>query len=251
MKWMMSMTMALAMTFACTVPGYAQSGREALVERVKELEKSERELQRANASLAKENDELRAELTKIKGEPAEVANPSGEKPKVDGWRGVKWGSSQKTFRKKFKKAKPVKGDADSLSLNDKVGNDKAQTFCEFKNGGLVRVVSVLSEQHLMNDNAHIKDFERLKEALTKKYGEPDKDLRNWTDDLYQDQEGNWGTALALGHLVLIASWELEGTQVVLIASSQDRRPMVAIQYTDTSKSADLEAEREKELLDDL
>jgi len=70
-----------------------------------------------------------------------------------------------------------------------------------------------------NKNDYINDYERLKETLTKQYGKPRLDKVTWKNDLYKDNQQEWGTAIGIGHLSYNAFWETSTTEIILILFS--------------------------------
>lgn len=82
----------------------------------------------------------------------------------------------------------------------------------FIDNQLVRARYVLAESHT-NKNDFITDYNDFKEILTKKYGKPKQDKSFWKNDLYKDDYSHWGTAISMGHLVYLSSWETQDTEI--------------------------------------
>jgi len=80
--------------------------------------------------------------------------------------------------------------------------------------------SISTGEHT-NKNLYIGDYEELKETLTKKYGKPTLDKVTWKNDLYKNDEQDWGTAISIGHLVYVASWETSTTKIDLHLKGDD------------------------------
>jgi hypothetical protein len=81
----------------------------------------------------------------------------------------------------------------------------------------------------VNKNAHIEDYENLKELLTKKYGKATWEEVNWIDDFYKDIKGNWGLAVARGELKYIITWETS-TTLVQIKLEGDNYKIILTKY---------------------
>lgn len=79
---------------------------------------------------------------------------------------------------------------------------------------------VLEEKHT-NRNQYYYDYEDLVEKLTDKYGEPDYSYADWHDDLYRDDPGDWGFAIALGHVKFSSSWQDRDGNAILLVLSGD------------------------------
>jgi hypothetical protein len=103
----------------------------------------------------------------------------------------------------------------------------------FVDDKLVRSKYVVVEKHT-NANDFISDYEKLKSGLTRKYGEPDKDQNYWKNDLYKDNYDQWGMALKVGHLVYIASWNTDETDIGILLNGENYDISLAVEYTSTA-----------------
>lgn len=81
-----------------------------------------------------------------------------------------------------------------------------------------------------NLNDYLIDFEDFKVTLTKKYGEPLKDDTVWKDELYKDDQSNWGTAISTGRMEKSAIWETETTRIVLQLKGDNYKISFEIRY---------------------
>jgi hypothetical protein len=72
----------------------------------------------------------------------------------------------------------------------------------------------LAEEHT-NLNNYVEDFNDVFDSLKKKYGEPDKVLDDWKDDLYKDDPSEYGMAVGAGHVNFIREWGENDTHIVL------------------------------------
>ena len=97
----------------------------------------------------------------------------------------------------------------------------------FIDNKLVRARYVLAESH-SNNNDYITDYNDFKKILVKKYGIPKKDEALWKNNLYQDDYSHWGTAISIGHLIYLSSWETDNTEInnVLMGDNFDISCMV-------------------------
>jgi hypothetical protein len=57
------------------------------------------------------------------------------------------------------------------------------------------------------------DFDQINTLLEEKYGEPEDQGENWSNDLYRDDPSEYGMALAVGHLTKYSQWLTHRTEV--------------------------------------
>ena len=98
----------------------------------------------------------------------------------------------------------------------------------------------MSTEEYTNKNDYIRDYKEIKEILTKKYGEPDKkkllSLHDreevcWENDLYKDDESEWGFAISIGDLSYGSIWETSTTGIELILDGNNYEVNLRIRYT--------------------
>ena len=138
---------------------------------------------------------------------------------------------------------PYDSTTDSLAYSVEVANLEAYAVYSFIDDTLVSAGYVFTEEH-SNDNMSIKDFEKVKSILLRKYGQPSEDVLRWSNDLYKDQEDYYGFAISAGHLTMIATWHAERTAISLALSGDNYEISHAVLYESTAH-ADLK-ERKKQ-----
>lgn len=96
-----------------------------------------------------------------------------------------------------------------------------------------------------NNNQFIDEYNSLKKLLTEKYGEPLSDKKVFLDDLFRDDPSGWETAVSIGSLSYLSTWEKDETEVQLLLSGDNFESKLYIIYSSKtlSKEAD-EASRE-------
>ena len=109
---------------------------------------------------------------------------------------------------------------------------------------LVKARYSISEEHA-NKNEYITDYEKLKEILNKKYGNPVKDRTTWLSNIYKDNVKDWGLAVSLGQLVYFTEWDTESTQIWLMLQGDNHEIKFSVEYT-SIKYAYLDKMLEKE-----
>jgi len=165
------------------------------------------------------------------------------------FRKVNWGMS-KSEVKQVETSELVQEETNSLAYRTDLAGFNALAGYIFAGDKLTRGKYVLLEDH-SNKNDFISDYKKLKELLTKKYGNPDKDETIWKNDLYKDDYEDWGTAISIGHLIYYSTWKTERTELTLYLSGENYSISTVIEYQSV-KLGDVETElREKEQLSEL
>jgi hypothetical protein len=129
----------------------------------------------------------------------------------DDMRGHNWGDSPAAV-KKSEKGEFVNHKDNEMGFTDTIGGLSVFIVYEFSGERLVKVRWVSQESHT-NKNDYIGDYNKLKEFITKKRGQPTTDEVLWRNTLYKDKPEQHGLALEKGHLGYHTKWELEGTHI--------------------------------------
>lgn len=114
----------------------------------------------------------------------------------------------------------------------------------FTEDKLVRAIYDFEETH-RNRNRFIDDFEKVKKALTQKYGEPISDREIWDDDLYKDDPSSYGAAVAVEDLTYQTTWETEETKIWMTLYG-DNYEIIHNLYYDSKEYKELVKEKKKE-----
>jgi len=165
------------------------------------------------------------------------------------FRNATWGMSADQVRK-LEQGEPVHDKDDVIGYSTSVVGLDCWAAYFFVDDKFVRGRYVINEAH-SNLNDFINDFENLKQALSKKYGQPSFDNKNWRNDLYQDDFDKWGFAISLGHLVYAASWETEDSDIYLSLTGENYETSLLIEYASKAFSGLEQKTREAKQLDDL
>lgn len=81
-----------------------------------------------------------------------------------------------------------------------------------------------------NKNDYIYEYEKWKEVLIKKYGQPISDKWEWKDDLLKNEKQEWGTAVYMGHLEYSAQWETPTTGIAIMLTGINHEICLGIFY---------------------
>jgi hypothetical protein len=108
----------------------------------------------------------------------------------------------------------------------------------FTNNILVRAKYSITES-VTNTINYDSDYNTFKEFLTKKYGQPLKDEKNWNNDLYKDNYSDWGYAILFGHVTYLSYWATANSFIGLSFLVQNNDVSIVIEYL-SIKHRDLE-----------
>jgi len=117
----------------------------------------------------------------------------------------------------------------------------------FAENKLTAAEYIFLEQH-EDENEHIKDYEKTKDLLIKKYGVPQLDNVLWRNNLYKDSPSEWGYAVALSHLEYISQWETPETEIFLNLSGGNSEILLKVEYAGINLKDLMKREEEKALL---
>ena len=99
-----------------------------------------------------------------------------------------------------------------------------------EDGRLYSTRYILTEPH-SNEDLYISDYEKIRSAITKKYGEPLLDFDSWSDeDKESYYKGREGTALEYGYLSYYTIYSLEETTISMIMSADNYEVSTTITY---------------------
>lgn len=112
----------------------------------------------------------------------------------------------------------------------------AYYFCD---DGLFQVRYILNEEH-SNDSLFIDDYEKFRNALTKKYGEPLIDKVSWDDSstkkYYEENGKSMGDALRYGYCSYLTRYDLERSYISMDMSADNYEVSMTVNYE--SKTVD-------------
>jgi len=82
----------------------------------------------------------------------------------------------------------------------------------------------------LDKNAHLQDYQKVKDALVQKFGKPLEEAMNWRDTSYKDDFTSWGEAVSLGHLELSSRWLTLQTEITASLSGTDDEILLTVEY---------------------
>lgn len=162
--------------------------------------------------------------------PSLCQDPFQVKPN---FRSVKWGASMKDIIKAEgaepqNKSKSSDG-LDVVGYQGKAGNLDCLYAYYFAEDQLVRGRYIFITPH-SGKNLYIDDFRTVSASLTEKYGSPITDQAIWKENLYKNDPSEWGMAVAVGHLILDATWYDNFTNILHRLSGDNFKFTHIVQY---------------------
>lgn len=165
----------------------------------------------------------------------------------------RWGDSPQAVEKaeSLEVAQRQKqGDVSVLVYEGEIAGLAAEIAYLFNPEGLYQGIYKITEDHA--DHAlYIADFEKLRDLLSEKYGEPASSGTRWTNELFKGNPDHWDEALIAGHVSWAATWVTERTKVSIALFGQAFRVRLGITYESQVDAAEREAAEKEKALDDL
>jgi hypothetical protein len=165
------------------------------------------------------------------------------------FRGMSWGDSSEKVKELEKWEHVVDLDNASVYEGMLFGWDTTLLYgfsADRLTGGIYRF-----DQTYVNANQYLNDFERVKAALVKKYGEPESDIWRWKDRLYRDKPEMYGDAVERGSLELEAEWDFPDTLIVLSLKGENYEASFTLAYKSLDFIDTMRTELEDEELEAL
>ena len=113
---------------------------------------------------------------------------------------------------KTEKEQPPYDTGDRIGYIRKIANLQTFVYYQFLNNKLAKGYYIFTEEHV-NKNSFITDYKSVNTLLKEKYGDPQIDNENWSNDLYKKQPAQYGFAVSVGHLHLFTNWQETETRI--------------------------------------
>jgi len=168
------------------------------------------------------------------------------------FRGLDWGATEAEIVASEGADPKIAQDADALRVlvyEDRLAGLDCNVIYILTGDKLVRAKYMATESHT-NKTDYLLDYGTMHGGLSAKYGEPNEDETYWKNDLYKDDPSDWGMAVAVGHLIKYASWELPGTTITVGITGDNFDIELVIEYVskeleEVEETAKEQAERAK------
>lgn len=166
---------------------------------------------------------------------------------TDGVGKARWGMSPKQVKRKYPKLKET--ESGWMQQTSIAGLGAVQVFIYARDK--LSIVGAVFTESYTNKNLHVNDYSKMKELLTKKYGEPASDDVHWSQDLYRGDAEHIGMALGMGHVRFITTWQTDKTSIELALHGNNFDVKHQVRYASRELEELQEQQAEAEKLDDL
>ena len=144
-------------------------------------------------------------------------------------RNVSWGMTMSDVQDAEKEAEFIGKFDDNLLYKTSVNGLDFKLGYYFIDDKLYNAAYILDETHT-SENQYISDYENLKAILTEKYGIPNIDKVIWKDDLYKDNQNDWGFAVSIGDLAYLTQWQSHETKIGIFLAGDNYDVALGIVY---------------------
>lgn len=165
------------------------------------------------------------------------------------FRGSEWGMSIEEV-KAIENADLMDESTEQIFYRGTIAGLKTIIVYEFFRNQLTSCGYMIDETYT-NKNEHINNFQKLKELLTKKYGEPLNDNVTWDNDLFRDDPSQYGMAISIGHLSFRVDWKKDNLQLTMILYGKNYDIVHGIFYSSPALQKQADKAKEEDVLNDL
>ena len=173
-----------------------------------------------------------------------LLNTSGIFAQVKDFRSINWGMNRDQI-KLFEKEKILTETEKYLAYETKVSGFPVWLVYNFIDNKCVSSRYMIQVEHA-NKTIFVDDYKKLKGLLIKVYGNPIEDEIIWKDDLYKDDESEYGMAISIGDLFYYSNWENDKTLIQLELGGDNYKVDHFIIYYDSKEYSGLSQEKKAE-----
>ena len=127
------------------------------------------------------------------------------------------------------KLDPVEKNENVIRYKTQVLNKNVELHYLFAAEKLIGASYKLDENYL-SSNHFIQAYLQFKQALMKKYGEPNKEITNWLNDTYKNNRKKWGLALSLGHTEYATFWKTQNSTIECSLREENFNVWCVVEY---------------------
>ena len=146
-----------------------------------------------------------------------------------------WGMSQEEVIGSEEKIDPVQKTGTIVKYKTQVLGDNVELIYLFAHNKLIGS-SYRLEDNYLNSQHFIRTYNKFKQALTNKYGPPDKETTNWLNSTYKNDRKKWGLALSLGHTEYAALWNTQNATIECRLREENYYVLCSVEYKSTNYS---------------
>ena len=160
------------------------------------------------------------------------------------FRSINWGMNRDQI-KAIEKEKILTETEKYVAYETKVSGFPVWLVYNFIDDKCVNSRYMIKVEHA-NDTLFVDDYKKLKGLLIKVYGAPIEDEIIWKDDLYKDDETEYGMAISIGDLFYYSTWENDKTFISLELGGDNYKVDHFIIFYDSKEFSSLLKEKEAE-----
>ena len=161
------------------------------------------------------------------------------------FRHTRWGMTQEEVIGSEEKMDPIEKTEHLVKYKTQVLERNVELIYLFAQDKLIGASYRLDDNYL-NSQHFIGTYNKFKQALMRKYGQPNEETTNWLNDTYKNERKKWGLALSLGHTEYAASWNTQSTAIKCSLREENYYVLCSVEYRSTDYS-DLFEEFNKEV----
>ena len=151
-----------------------------------------------------------------------------QKDKEPDFRKTNWGITSEQV-KILEEAKLVMDNGKMLSYDGTVGGYPCQIAYLFVEDQLTISHYFFKIEHTV-DSLYIHDYEKLKKAVSEKYGASRLDDATWKDEMSRNSNEKLGPAIRAGNVKLATQWETPTTEVWLFLGGENSQIKLSMKY---------------------
>lgn len=143
-----------------------------------------------------------------------------------------WGMSQEEVINSEEKIDPVEKTEHIIKYKTQILGRNVELFYIFAQNKLIGSSYRLDENYL-NTQRFIRTYNKFKQALVKKYGQPDRETTNWNNETFKNDRKKLGLALSLGHAEYTSLWNTKNASIECILREENYNVLCWIEYRST------------------
>ena len=160
-------------------------------------------------------------------------------------RNTRWGMTQDEVINAEEKMDPVEVTENVIQYKTQILENNVELRYVFADNKLIGAIYKLADNYLNSD--HFRNtYTKFKNALIKKYGQPEEEKTDWINNTYKNNRKKWGLALSLGHVEYASSWSTQKTKIDCSLREENYYVLCLIEYWSTEYSNLLKEIRKEE-----
>jgi hypothetical protein len=149
------------------------------------------------------------------------------------FRGFNWGSSPaqvKATEQAHQILTNVNGTDDVLVYEDQLAGSDVNIYYQFNDNDKLINGTYFFTKKYTDPQLNLQDYNKFKELLTLKYGKPEIDKEEWSENTVPFEKVDYGQAISDGYLDLITVWSTNSTIIKVSLLTLNNRPSLQIRY---------------------